>query len=269
MIRVLTLNVWGLPGIFFWDLAPFREKRIRSVCSELTSQAWDFVLIQEAWRTEDRERFKKCGYPYILDLDSKQNRVDSGLLILSRHPIHADSAQRLRYRFNGDFLTCLTDGEFFANKSLVLADFEHPTEGRICVANTHLVAAGGMRDRYKPQRKLQIEQLSSAIQIKSKLGPVILGGDFNCGPSSEEWTELTQGLDGFTVQDCCPGAHPTYVKKDRREKLDHIFTSSHFRRIGSKIKFDHLVNHRGKSFTPSDHFGWESTFQPTKEIPLA
>jgi endonuclease/exonuclease/phosphatase family metal-dependent hydrolase len=262
MLRVLSFNIWGLPNLFFWDLTPFRERRIRSICRELSKKNWDFVLIQEAWLGRDRELLKNCGYPYCLDLDQGSQQLGSGLLVLSRHPFNLSSVSRVAFMQNGSVARCLFDGEYFAKKSVLMAQFVHPEIGPLWMANTHLVSSGGRRDRYRGQRLAQIQQLIDVIKPKALHNPYILGGDFNCQPGSEEWQLLMNGLDSFSSHHWESLPHTYRGESGFSAHLDHIFLSPHFEHIESTVQFTDSINSEGRPVRFSDHLALESFIRP-------
>jgi endonuclease/exonuclease/phosphatase family metal-dependent hydrolase len=263
LIKVLTYNVWGLPEF----LAPFRKQRIQTIREKLNQQHWDFVLIQEAWLKDDRKLLRDCGYSYIVDLDGPGQGIDSGLLILSRHPVIESSQSRLRYKKNGRLGSCFRDGEYFAKKSLIAAKFLHPVMGPIWVANTHLVAAGGNPDTYAEQRTHQVEELLGFVSPKAAELPFILGGDFNCGPGTKVWSHLTKGLTHFIPHEeiSRPDKFNTYYPEGapRATQLDHLFLSRHFEHVESRLRFEDYFRIGGQYLRPSDHLGWEMQVRPT------
>src|SRR5262245_41735337 len=119
-LEVVTLNVWGLPDFPFRKLSPHRSERIEAIREELFRQSahpegLDVVLLQEAWLRRDRELLKNSGYPYSVDLEDRLKPLDSGLLILSRHPVVGGSSARLKYSEGGFLRKGFSDGEFFAS----------------------------------------------------------------------------------------------------------------------------------------------------------
>ena len=148
LLSVLTLNIWGLPGGKQLGLAPFKESRVQGICRELKKGQWDAIFLQEAWQKEDRQFLKTCGYPYSLDSNDPRLAIDSGLLILSRYPLH--KAQRLTYPPLDLDASVLEEGEALARKSADLVQMEHPEAGPVWLANTHLVSyyGEGVLDKY-------------------------------------------------------------------------------------------------------------------------
>jgi endonuclease/exonuclease/phosphatase family metal-dependent hydrolase len=204
-IKVLTYNIGAL------GLKPFDSKtdaRVAQICQRLEAKKHDLVFIQEAWSVKHRKMLKNCGYPHIVDMDemraidrriangevssakvralaylmkmlSQPNGYDSGMMILSRHPLK--NSKRMIFSVNGseDFPL---DGEIGAAKGVVAATLEHPTMGDIFVATTHLVAT--YRDHsYDDQRIQQIEEMVKWIDENNENLPTIVGGDFNMAPS--------------------------------------------------------------------------------------
>ena len=83
-LSVLTLNIWGLPGI----LANDKRKRIQAICQALCGIKYDVICLQEIWTKSDYKEIKKniteC-FPYHYYVHS--GLLGSGLCIFSKWPM--------------------------------------------------------------------------------------------------------------------------------------------------------------------------------------
>lgn len=269
-LRVLSYNIFALPNLSKLGLtlgSPMVKERTDAFCEQLKYQAslhggYDIILVQEAWRKDVRKKLRTCDYPYIVDEDSDSRILDSGLLILSRYRIL--SQRRVKYRRNGSFALALKDGEYFAKKSVLIAEIDAPL-GRVFVANTHLVANYGQKDRYRKQRMVQMRTLVKEALETAHLDPLIIGGDLNFQPGSPHWKEFRSRLKHFNQ---APGADAqcTYCgsntfNDNEFKKIDHLLGSDHFEVSSGKPAFTKVVKFVQKSMNLSDHYGWESTFR--------
>uniref|UniRef100_A0A0P4W5D7 sphingomyelin phosphodiesterase n=1 Tax=Scylla olivacea TaxID=85551 RepID=A0A0P4W5D7_SCYOL len=114
-VKVLTLNVWGIPGI-----SKDREARMEAIVQQLVTgnEEYDFVFLQEVW--------SKADYTFIA---SKVNKVlpyshtfysgcvGSGLCVLSRSPI--TEVHYHRFALNG-YPHKLLHGDWWGGKGVAL-----------------------------------------------------------------------------------------------------------------------------------------------------
>jgi exonuclease III len=180
-------------------LAPFKNQRIQGICAELkkasqSPNGWDAVMLQEVWSERDRRKLSRCGYPYKTDLNQSKLLVDSGLMLLSKHPLK--QSKRLTFPVLPVGPDVLEDGEALAKKSANLVKMVHPQAGEIWLANTHLVSyyAEGEQDKYKPIRKKQFIQFAKWVSSIVQEMPVIVGGDWNFGIHEPDLWSARSGI---------------------------------------------------------------------------
>ncbi|NDC24916.1 MAG: hypothetical protein EBZ49_12440 [Proteobacteria bacterium] len=271
LISVLTLNIWGLPGAGSLGLAPFREQRIQGICQELKKAAtrpegWDAVMLQEVWLKRDRRKLSRCGYRYVVDLNLSGKLIDSGLLILSKHPLK--EAHRLTYPALPVGSEVFEDGEALAAKSANLVTMVHPGAGEVVIANTHLVSyyAEGIADKYQ---RIRLEQFIAFVDwTKKRAGnlPLILGGDFNFGPENRElWDEKNRRLENFVVSKQSEevttlSANNSFQEEDQ-DRVDHLLASPHFESRFGMLAMEKRIGAEGTDINLSDHFGWTEVFE--------
>lgn len=270
VLSILTLNIWGLPGVGKMGLAPFKNQRIGGICAELKKAArdstgWDAVMLQEVWLERDRKRLSQCGYPYRLDMNRAGMLVDSGLMILSKHPLQR--AKRLTFPSLPVGPDVLEDGEALAKKSANLVKMIHPRVGEIFLANTHLVSyyAEGNQDKYKPIRKKQFIEFADWVNQEVLGKPVIVGGDWNFGAHEPElWEEKEVRWPDFVVSPesekyTTLSSENTFQEKDQG-RVDHLFASPHFESVLGRLSMEKPMSIQSKPYNLSDHFGWTETF---------
>lgn len=282
-IKVLTYNIYRKPEPFGLS-GTHAKKRVKHLCHELMATDYDVIMLQEVWLAKDRKRLANCGYPYVMDVSSvdyyrpgraavhaREQNLESGLLILSKHPI----VQKIKvdYANRGDWWNVFSDGETLASKSIYLAKISLPNALNIWFINTHLAANYcnfyPWRDckSYEDIRFEQIKVLSQLISEKS--GPIIFGGDLNMGPklSSRDrvWDQFDQYFKGFSQAPYDPATSSTssstnMFKLYENGKIDHLFGSNDLVKSDGNVVFDQLLNIDGLSLHLSDHYGWETTF---------
>lgn len=149
---------------------------------------------------------------------------DYGGAILSRFPLTEERLHKLPVKEGGE------------QRIMGSAVINHPSFGKIMVASTHL-------DLDKNYRKLQVKYIIKFLG--SQKIPVIMGGDFNAKPQSEEMKLVYKK---FTTSQL--NHNPTFPNTVPTEHIDYLFLKNR-----SKSKFNmEFINHRVlKGFDASDH----------------
>lgn len=189
-MRVVSWNLW-------WRFGPW-EDRQAGIAAELARLDPDLILLQEVWAVDGQDQAQTLAGE--LDLHLARTTEDDGTpqefgnAILSRYPIIESTMISL----SGD------DGNP-SHRSALAAVVETPS-GSQPVVTTHLAwqyTASALRSR----------QLEEVVALADRLRPadddgppVILGGDLNAVPDSDEIRRLT-GLappyrDGLVFTDC-------------------------------------------------------------------
>ena len=65
-LNVTTFNLGALS-----PFSSLTKKRVKQFCKKIKNSNYDLVFIQEAWQRKYRRRLKKCGFPYVLDLQKQ------------------------------------------------------------------------------------------------------------------------------------------------------------------------------------------------------
>lgn len=188
-LRVLTLNVWGLP----WPFGSSVPERIDAIGAALPALAPDVAAFQEAWTPDTRDALARAGdragLPHAFPDPSGPGR--GGLLVLSRHPLR--DASFTRFRLNG-LPERIDQADYWGGKGFVACELATPS-GAIGFVTTHLHARYAPRrlDAYVGHRTAQVVQLAAALREIAR--PVIAAGDFNFEERFEEYAVL-RGLAG-------------------------------------------------------------------------
>lgn len=178
-LRVLSYNIWGLPAPIGQDLEPRVERIAEAI------QAYDIVLIQEAFDSHTASLPERAGFPYAYHhRNADLWRQPSGLMVLSRFPI-----------VETDFMPFpgLAPPDLLANKGVLFARVQHPEIGYLDLYNTHY------QSRQQPDAA-NIRIHSNNATLKQLLlkhhqyHPTIIGGDFNAIPGNPEHQDLLQAL---------------------------------------------------------------------------
>lgn len=282
-LRVLTFNAYRKPE-FLGLGGTHAARRIKHLCQVLRRSDYDVVLLQEVWLAKDRRNLEDCGYEYVLNIGTKDPRgigraasanreqnLESGLLILSRYPFI--KSIRFNYGQSGQWWRVFSDGETLVSKSAYAALIKINDQSSIWFVNTHLAANYCNQyprincNSYEDVRASQLEELS--VLVKSLDAPVILGGDFNMGPSlvsrDMAWMRFDDYFPGFRQASFDPIDDSTSSIRNNFNfydmgKIDHLFGSRHFHVTDGATVYTQLMNIDNRSLHLSDHFGWESTF---------
>ncbi|XP_045106260.1 putative neutral sphingomyelinase isoform X1 [Portunus trituberculatus] len=239
-VKVLTLNVWGIPGI-----SKDREARMEAIVQQLVTgnEEYDFVFLQEVW--------SKADYTFIA---SKVNKVlpyshtfysgftGSGLCVLSRSPI--TEVHYHRFALNG-YPHKLLHGDWWGGKGVALcrttrhgipmllatthfiSSPQHQRMGvcaRLCgslpgkeveekipIVNKFHAEYNPQEDEYVHHRLTQAFETSELIRFAKKTEEVLIcAGDFNCTPTDFAYrmVKFYAGLvDSYTDSPCkTPGS---------------------------------------------------------------
>ena len=178
----MSYNIKGLPGLLV--SSRYKSRRYSLIGKHLAERGAagpDVVLLQEGFSSDTRELIEASGFPHVSrgPYGSPFFGVDSGLYILSRHPILAQD-QMTFGAANCHRWDCL------ANKGVQFVRISIPgLPLPLEVFNTHLQAG---RDN-APARRRQVKLLVEFYKRNHVAGsPVIFGGDFNIRPRVDRET---------------------------------------------------------------------------------
>ncbi|GAA2595646.1 endonuclease/exonuclease/phosphatase family protein [Actinomadura fulvescens] len=256
-VRVVTWNVWSRYG-------PWRDRE-RAILDVLKAAGGDLVVLNEAWESRDdtqAERLKHAlGLPHHAFRGSPEDgSADggmSGVLILSRWPLARVGRQRLG------------DQEGWDSGLAVYARADGPR------GPLHVFGVGlGWKLGHSVQRQGQLRDLGSYVRkLADTSAPVVLCGDFNAGPDSDEirmltgrtavsapglvfydaWELAGDGTPGHTWANANPWARPVLFP-DRR--IDYVFSAwPRAGGAGHPVRCELVGTEPVDGVLPSDHYG--------------
>jgi len=269
-IRVLSLNVWAMPGLIVRDL----DWRMQALGEALPSLGVDVAAFQEVWNAAARVSLIEAGRRNGLIHQRHPPGGDGGLLVLSRYPIAASRFER--YHLRG-LPENIHHADYYGLKGFLTVSLETGAEdgegasagagaGVVELVDTHLHASYRDRvdDEYIGHRVGQVVQLAAALRRIE--GPVIALGDYNFEEAFEEHGILL-GISGL---------HDTAAELDRREdsvlssnryrsanepsgRIDYVFRRDGVDRSVTPISVERILDENlereGKAFHYSDHAG--------------
>lgn len=190
-LRLLTLNVWGLPA----PLSHAPEARARAIGERLASLSLDVAAFQEVWSTEQAALLAEHGARAgLVHAWSEGAGIgNGGLVLLSRWPIE-------RAHFE-PFLLCglpqrVAQMDYWGNKGFLTTRLATPA-GALDVIATHLHAAygySGYADEFVGHRMAEIVQIAAAVAATPL--PIAVAGDLNAYSYRSELT-VARGATGL------------------------------------------------------------------------
>jgi sphingomyelin phosphodiesterase 2 len=261
MLRILTLNTWGLPA----PLSHLPETRMAEIGRRVRALDVDVAAFQEVWTRGCRRALRAACQSAGL-VHAWTNHVafgGSGLLVLSRLPIGSAHFERFSVR---GYPERVDHGDYYGGKGFLRISLEHPA-GPISLVTTHLHAryASDVEHAYVPQRIAQIVQLTSAIWSSEE--PTLAVGDFNCLESDVEH-RVACGL--ASLRDVAvelDQRQPTALhtnpfrggSRHRDRRIDYVFARDgvHARIAPRRIQrvLDEVFTLDGRDASVSDHAG--------------
>jgi len=198
-LRVLSLNVWGLPEPVGRDVAA----RMERINERLPSFGADVVLYQEVWTEEARAQLieggQSAGFAHSWYREPPVG--GSGLLALARQPF-------ARTHFTPYTLCGLPQrvqhADFYSGKGVV--ELELDVAGvPVTLFGTHMharYAPANVIDQYIGHRAGEVIEFAERVRLAR--GPVVAVGDFNMREDSAEYgvlLGLTQLVDAAAELD--------------------------------------------------------------------
>ena len=188
-IKVLTWNIFMRPHAITFD-GQFR--RAKAIGELLKTKDYDIILFQEAFGKTSRKKLRKAlanKYPYEIEPKNRKKTVNSGLWILSKHPIKKE-----QFIF---FDNCMIS-DCQSAKGAVLIEVEINGQPYQFV-NTHVQSEDGKEfAKVRAQQFKMIAQLLSEHQ-QEKVPQFILGDLNTSFTVKEEYSmmlELLHATDG-------------------------------------------------------------------------
>jgi endonuclease/exonuclease/phosphatase family metal-dependent hydrolase len=264
-LHVMSYNIKGLPG--FLTSGEYKSERYVMIGKFLAERAAkgdapDVVLIQEAFSENTRALLKAARYPHLAQGPEYKTwlGLNSGLYILSRHPIVAKATREFRSYPNCSGWDC------FANKGVQFARILVPGLPRpLDLFNTHLQAG---RDD-PPARRRQVKILVEFFREHHQLGnPVVFGGDFNIRPlrDRESYDEFVVGTGlASSGKHCldrgCTHSSDTGWQGIWENAVDHQFYSARGEVLMTPVCVERTLRDPVEGFRLSDHLAHEARFE--------
>ncbi len=178
-ILAMSYNIKGLPGVMTsseWKSDRFEVIGKLLAAREKKGEAPDVVFLQEGFSDHTAKLIRESGYLHFAQGPEFKTwlGLNSGLYILSRHPIVAKASREFKAYPNCNGIDC------FANKGVQFARIQVPGLPRpIDLFNTHLQAG----PHEPPARQKQVAILIEFFkEHHDPENPVIFSGDFNLRP---------------------------------------------------------------------------------------
>lgn len=272
--RVLTLNVWGVPG--FTKRA---AERFQQIGEELAQTGHDIVALQEMWDVRTQRILEVAQYPHhVASPDFPGLRGRGGIVILSKHPVMESHWHPFR-NYGGVERT--------VEKGALLARIVLPSGREIVVVNTHLVSPPEKMSNLllsdagtKRLRRLQLGELATFIQQRTNpTDEVYILGDFNAPEESDEYRIACALLGDDILRariplsgglESAPRSHKFYtfdptLNRDATtfvaSRLDYLFTRGVSKEV---VALEATLFGANRRQVLSDHFG----LSVTVELPM-
>ncbi len=225
-MEIVTQNCFGVAVVH----SRRRFKRIREFVEKARPEV---VCLQEVFWRRQLKWVIPGGYEAIYE--APRMMVKGGLVTLVRKDRRVTARAYVRYRSQGRWVSRqLVDR--MASKGFWDVVLEDGTR----VINTHLVSTYFRQRAHDKSQRGQLDQLLSYVQ--GLVGQVIMAGDFNFVPGSENYRLVRQGFEDVTAG---MGRSSLNVNK----KLDYVFVKEM-----TKVKKAEYIDYGGAKY-PSDHKG--------------
>ena len=260
-LRVLTLNVWGLP----LGIARHHDARMHAIGEGFATSGADVIALQEVWTGSGRAILAQAGEAagYSELWHRRAAFGGSGLMVLSRLPIVG--RQFVRYRLAG-LPQRPQHADFYGGKGFAHLDLETPA-GPVAFINTHLHAGyspAGTEDEYRGIRAAQAIEL--AAYVRGLTTPVVAAGDFNSAEHEDAYAILLglAGLRDLAVsldrrQATCLAPHPYRGGEANPARIDLVLArdgrAQAIRPLALERTFDQALTFDGEAGAYSDHAG--------------
>jgi len=215
-IRVMTYNIHSCVGMD----GKIRPERVARVINQFDP---DVVAVQEVDfhrpRTGGHDQAQVIAYHlrmnHVFEAMFEEKKERYGIAIFSKYPLEVIKA---------GYLTEAGPGIGREARGAIWARIELGGRSTFHFINTHF----GLRPA---ERALQAQELLGASWLGAipRDEPVILCGDFNCGPKSTVFRRLQQDFSDcqWSLREVKPKA--TFTSVNPFLRLDHVFVSAHFR----------------------------------------
>ena len=258
-VRLVTWNLW-------WRLGDWK-RRADAIAQMLEELRPDLVCLQEVWREGPRnqaaELAERLGMGHAFAVDRTEGAVDQGVALLSRWPL-TDVAQR----------TLPVPSEVREPNVALRARVQGP-RGPLLLATTHLIPFPHRSEWRERQARALVEfMVDGAGGVADLSGRVIIAGDFNAPPDSDEirlltgrrpphapgwvfldaWETAGDGSPGYTMSKANPNTAPLLLPNLRWDYVFVRWPSGRPGGVGHPVRAEVAGREEKNGVVPSDHF---------------
>ncbi|EQC37147.1 hypothetical protein SDRG_05374 [Saprolegnia diclina VS20] len=286
-IRVLSMNVWGIP------VTPYCTERAQAIGAILEEKAkdWDIITLQEVWHRREKRIIVhaalRAGFAYShyfhpavgFPLPIGHDSFGTGLLVLSKFRL--SSAMYHPFLLTGRPYA-LHEADFIANKGVGILRVHSPDGAEMAdlyvthlLANYNHLGSPGPGDLYLSHRAAQAYELATFIQATTRNALIMVCGDFN-SPANSLVLKIVRDLvalrdafaDNHKNKDCEGLTFGTddneFSAGEFPMRMDYIlFKSQRWMLHESNVYKEFFTNTKGDELPLSDHFGVFAEFRLT------
>ncbi|MGD8336773.1 MAG: endonuclease/exonuclease/phosphatase family protein [Desulfobacterales bacterium] len=222
LMRIMTYNIHGCVGA---DRV-VNPGKIAAIIADLDV---DIVALQEVdaghptreYRNQAQMIAGVLGLEHIYFPVEQEGLRRFGLAVLSRFPVVGFDQRRLP-----NVYPMLNP----RRRGALCATLETPA-GPVYLINTHL-------SLFRLERRLQLNALMAGDDFTAMPAnePLVFCGDFNSGPSSETYKQLSRLLTDVQAASHSGSIEATFHAKSPFFRIDHIFVSSHFTPLKTEVR---------------------------------
>ena len=226
-----------------WTSMWNKRARFNQIKQKIIEKKPDIVCLQELVFSFDRRFFQLEGYYQISAPANLKNR--GGLLTLVKSSV--GECHYRNYAKQGRILSIQVFERFLGKGFLAT----YLSDKDLWVVNTHMQAVHKIIEKHDIVQEKQLDELLEFIKSKNR---VILCGDLNFTPFSQNYKKVTQFLTDLSSVD-----RSTYIKK--AQTLDYIMV----RGLGCTINKRDFFYYNESGVRVSDHIGVFVSFDISEE----
>jgi len=258
-VRFISWNLW-------WRLGDWK-RRADAIAQTLEELRPDLVCLQEVWQegahTQAAALAERLGLVHVFALDRTAGGVDQGVALLSRWPL-TEVAQR-----------ALPVPPGINEPNVALRGMVQGPRGPLLLATTHLIAFPHRSEWRERQVRVLVEfVVEGAGSVSDLSGRVIIAGDFNAPPDSDEirvltgrrqphvpgwvfldaWETAGDGSPGYTMSRANPNTAPLLLPNLRWDYVFVRWPSGRPGGVGHPVHAEIAGREERNGVVPSDHF---------------
>ncbi len=257
--RLVTWNLW-------WRLGDWK-RRAAAIAQTLEELHPDLVCLQEVWQegghNQAAELAKGLGMSHAFAVDRTEGAVDQGVAFLSRWPL-TEVTQR-----------ALPVPSVVREPNIALRATVQGPRGPLLLVTTHLIPFPHRSEWRERQVRVLIDFMAEAAESATDLsGRIIVAGDFNAPPNSDEirlltgqrpshapgwvfldaWETGGDGSPGYTMSKANPNAGPLLLPNLRWDYIFVRWPSGRPGGVGHPVHAEVAGVQARNGVVPSDHY---------------